>query len=63
MSNMARFPTFIVLSPNFLTFKEPKNRFQGINSARLCSLAGQCDNPIRFLALIDCLKIPALFTL
>jgi hypothetical protein len=39
-------------SPNFLTFKEPKNRFQGTNSARLCSLAGRYDNPIptRFLA-------------
>ncbi len=35
-----------VLSPNFLTFKEPKNRFQGANSARLCSLAGRYDNPI-----------------
>ncbi len=45
-------------------FKEPKNRYQGINSARLCSLAGQYDNPIptRFLATIDCLKIPALST-
>jgi hypothetical protein len=39
-------------SPNFETFKEPKNRFQGINSASLCSLAGRYDNPIptRFLA-------------
>ncbi len=48
-------------SPNFKTFKEPKNRFQGINSASLCSLAGRYDNPIptRFLAPIDCLKIPA----
>ncbi len=26
-------------SPNFSTFKEPKNRFQGINSANICSLA------------------------
>jgi hypothetical protein len=49
-------------SPNFLTFKEPKNRLQGIGSARLCTLAGRYDNPIptRFLAPIDCLKIPAL---
>ncbi len=41
------------------------NRFQGINSASLCSLAGRYDNPIptRFLAPIDCLKIPALFPL
>jgi len=47
--------------PEFLTFKEPKNRFQGTNSARLCSLAGRYDNPIptRFLAPIECLKIPA----
>ncbi len=39
-------------SPNFLTFKEPRNRFQGINSASLWILAGQYDNPIpsRFLA-------------
>ncbi len=27
------------LSPNFWAFGEPKNRFQGTNSARLCSLA------------------------
>jgi hypothetical protein len=49
------------LSPNFLTFKELENRFQGTNSARLCSLAGRYDNPIptRFQAPIDCLKIPA----
>jgi hypothetical protein len=47
----------------FLNFKEPMNRFQGTNSARLCSLAGRYDNPIpsRFLAPIDCLKIPALY--
>ena len=49
-------------SPNFLTFKEPKNRFQGTNSTRLCSLAGRYDNPVptRFLAPMDSLKIPAL---
>jgi hypothetical protein len=37
------------------------NWFQGINSASICSLAGRYDNriPTRFLALIDCLKIPA----
>ncbi len=31
---------------------EPRNRFQGMNSASLCSLAGRYDNPIppRFLA-------------
>jgi hypothetical protein len=47
------------LSPNFLTLKEPRNRFKGINSASLCSLAVRYDNPIhtRFLAPIDCLKI------
>ncbi len=43
----------------FLTFKGPSNRFQGINSASLCSLAARYDNPIttRFLAPMDCLKI------
>jgi hypothetical protein len=37
------------------------NRFQGINSASLCSLAGRHDNPIttRFLAPIDCSEISA----
>ncbi len=41
---------------------EPRNRFQRMNSASLCSLAGRYDNPIptRFLAPIDCLKISAL---
>ncbi len=40
---------------------DPKNRFQGMNSASLCSLAGRYNKPIptRFLAHIDCLKIPA----
>jgi hypothetical protein len=48
-------------SPNFLTFKETKNRLQGINYASLSSLTGRDYNPIptRFLAPIDCLKIPA----
>ena len=43
--------------------QEPRNRFQGVNSASLCSLSGRYDNPIptRFLAPIDCLKIPALY--
>ncbi len=47
-------------SPYFKTFMEPRNRIQGMNSASLCSLAGRYDNPIptRFLAPIDCLKIP-----
>jgi hypothetical protein len=41
---------------------EPRNRFQGINSASLWSPAGRYDNPIptRLIAPIDCLKIPAL---
>ncbi len=40
---------------------ELRNRFQGMNSASLCSLAGRYDNPLppRFLALIASLKIPA----
>ncbi len=48
-------------SPNFKTFKEPSNLFQGIYSANLCSLAGRYNNhiPTRFLATTDCLKIPA----
>ncbi len=46
-------PLLDVQSPNFKTFKELKNWFQGTNSARLCSLADQYDNPILtwFLAL------------
>jgi hypothetical protein len=41
---------------------EPRNRFQGMNSASLCSLAGRYDNPIhtRCLNPIGCSKIPAL---
>ncbi len=48
-------------SQYFLTFMEPRNRFQGMNSASLFSLADRYDNPIptRFLAPIDCLKILA----
>jgi hypothetical protein len=48
-------------SPNFLTFKEPKNRCQWIDSASLCSLAGRYGNPTptRFLAPVDLLRIPA----
>ncbi len=43
---------------------EPRNRFQGMNSASLCSLADWYYNPIptRFLAPRDCLKITALIT-
>jgi hypothetical protein len=46
-------------SPNINSFKEPKHRIQGINSASLCCLAGRYDNPIptRFLAPRDCCKI------
>jgi hypothetical protein len=54
----------LILSPCFLTFMEPRNRYQGMNSASLCSLAGRYDNPIpsRFLAPIDCLQIQALYS-
>ncbi len=47
----------------FYMFMGPRNWFQGMNSASLCSLAGRYDNPIppRFLAPIDFLKIPALY--
>jgi hypothetical protein len=43
---------------------DPRNRFQGNDSAGLCSLAGWYDNPFPssytlFLAPIDCSKIPA----
>jgi hypothetical protein len=49
-----------VQSLNFLTFKEPRKRFQEIDSASLCSLLSQYDNSIpRFLALLDCSNIPA----
>jgi hypothetical protein len=43
------------------TFKEPWNRFLRIYSASLYSLAVRYDTPIptRFLAPIDCSKIPA----
>ncbi len=52
-----------LLSPYFYMFMGPRNWFQGINSASLCSLAGRYDKPIPpwFLAPIDFLKIPALF--
>jgi hypothetical protein len=36
------------LSPTFYTVKEPKNRFQGTNSARLCSLAGPVRQPYSY---------------
>ncbi len=49
------------LSPYFKTFMEHRDRFQGMNFASLCSLAG-CNYPIptRCLAPIDFLTIPAL---
>ncbi len=42
----------------------PGNRFQGMNFASQCSLAGRYDNPIppRFLAPKDCLRIQALLS-
>ncbi len=42
-------------------FMGPRNWFQGMNSASLCSLAGRYDDPIppQFLAPIDFLKFPA----
>ncbi len=45
----------------FKTFKEPRNRLQGIASASLWRLTSRYDNPIPawFLAPIDCSKIPA----
>ncbi len=45
-----------------VTFKEHRNRFQEIESASLCSLAGRYDKPIptQFLAPTDCCTIPAL---
>ncbi len=55
---------FLYISePVFLNVYGARNRFLGMNSASLCSLAGRYDNPIhtRFLAPIDCLKFSALF--
>ncbi len=53
-----------VPEPVFLNFLEPRNRFYGIYSASLCSLAVRYDNPIttRCLAPIIFLKIPAQYT-
>ncbi len=46
----------------FKTFRDPRNRFQGIDTASLCRLTDRYDNsiPTRFLAPIDCSKIQAL---
>ncbi len=48
-------------SPYFYIVFGPRNWFQGMNSASLCSLAGRYKNPIppQCLAPIDFLKIPA----
>ncbi len=45
----------------FLNFNEPRNRFQGIDFASQCSLAGRYDNlnTARILDLIDYFSIPA----
>jgi hypothetical protein len=42
-----------------LTFKEPMNRFQGIDSVSQCSMAGRYGKliPTRILAPINCYKI------
>jgi hypothetical protein len=54
---VAFFQSGVILyqSPNFLLLRSP-----GIDSASLCSLASRYDNPIstRFLAPMDCSKIP-----
>ncbi len=46
--------------PEYLNLKEPRNRFQEINSASLGTQAGRYDNiiPTWFLASIDCSKTP-----
>ncbi len=49
-------------TPQIISFKILKRYFSpGIDSDSLCSLAGRYDNPIitRFLAPMDCSKIPA----
>ncbi len=62
---LSYFITYIQSSNHIHTINSPRpeNRFQGMNSASLCSLAGRYINPIptRLLAPIDCLKIPALY--
>ncbi len=49
-------PPYTLLLSSF--FKEPKNQFQGINSASLCSLAGRYDNPIRCRYKVPNIKVP-----
>jgi hypothetical protein len=48
--------------PIFLNVYGARNRFQGMNSGSLCSLAGRYDSPIppQFLAPIGSSKIPDL---
>ncbi len=55
-------PAGVKLSWYFYTCMGHRNRFQGMNSASLCSLAGRYDNPLplRFLAPMASLKIPTL---
>jgi hypothetical protein len=55
--------TNVPLSPYFLTFIEPRYRFQRMNSASLYSLAARYKHPTptRFLAPIDCLKFQLCF--
>ncbi len=62
LSKPSLYIVFFLPEALFLNFKEPRNLFQGIDSASLSSLAGRYDNPIstRFLAPTDCSKIPAL---
>jgi len=45
---IANYMKLLFTSPNFLTFKEPRNRFQGINSASLCSLADRYNKPYSY---------------
>ncbi len=54
-------PKVNIQSWYFWTCMGHRNRFQEMNSASLCSLAGRYNNPIptRCLAPIDFLKIPA----
>jgi hypothetical protein len=51
--------------PECLNFSGAQESIPRNRSASLCSLAGRYGNPIstRFLAPIDCLKIPALLSL
>ncbi len=52
----------VIPEPVFLNVHGAQESIPRMNSASLCSLAVRYDNPIptRFLAPIDCLKIPAL---